>query len=143
MIEIEIPKDVRDYEAKLIGPFTTRQLFCFLGLVGACFLTYKGTSALLGKDSSFVVILTMIAAIPFGLVGWFKPYGMHFEKFAKSVFISTILAPAKRLYKIENLYDNFDKMIDNEEKAKIAKTTNNAVKPAKKPKKKGGDSLGG
>lgn len=122
MIEIEIPQDITKYESKLIGPFTTRQLFCFVGLVGGCVASYKATVSLLGDESGLKMILPMIVAIPFALIGWYKPYGLPFEKFIKSIFVSMFLAPAKRLYKIENVYDEFDKIIDEEEKAKLAQT---------------------
>lgn len=118
MIEIEIPKDIRTYETKLIGPLTTRQLFCVIGLAGSCFLTYKAAVNLLGEDSSLIWFFPMVVAIPFALIGWVKPYGLTFEKFARSVFRSMFLAPAKRVYKIKNLHDEFDKIIDEEEKLK-------------------------
>ena len=118
MIEIEIPKDIRAYEAKLIGPLTTRQLFCIIGLGVSCFLTYKASVNLLGEDSSLIWFFPMVIAIPFALIGWVKPYGLTFEKFAKSVFKTMFLAPTKRIYKIKNLHDEFDKIIDAEEKLK-------------------------
>ena len=101
MIEIEIPKDVRDYETKLLGPFTTRQLICAVCMAVLCILTYKGASSILGEESSLKIFFPIVVAIPFGLIGWVKPYGMKFEKFAKSVFVSMFLSPAKRVYKIK------------------------------------------
>ena len=136
MIEIEIPQDIRKYEAKLIGPFTTRQLLCTIGLVIGCVISYKAATSLFGSDSSLRTIFPMIVAIPFGLVGFYKPYGMPFEKFAKSVFVSMFLAPTKRLYKIKNTHDEFDKIIDNEEKAKLAKENPQLAKTNSKDKKK-------
>ena len=119
MIEIEIPQDISKYESKLIGPFTTRQTICVVGLAVGCISSFFAVSS------------------PFALIGWYKPYGMHFEKFAKSVFVSLILAPAKRLYKIDNVYDRFDKMIDAEEKAKLAKESQQNTKKSKSKKRKG------
>lgn len=139
MIEIEIPKDIREYESKLIGPFTTRQLLCGIGLVLSCYLSYKAAVSVLGDESSLKFFFPMICAIPFGLVGWVKPYGMHFEKFAKSVFVSLVLAPAKRFYKIDNVYDRFDKIIDKEEKEKqlqLEKASKEASSNHKKSKRK-------
>jgi len=130
MIEIEIPKDIRDYEAKLIGPFTTRQLFCAIGLAIGCFGSYKIAVNIFGEDTGLVWLFPAIVAVPLGLIGWYKPYGLPFEKFAKSVFVSMFLAPAKRVYKISNLHDEFDLLIDKEEKAKISE--NKKVKGEKK-----------
>ncbi len=128
MIEIEIPKDVRDFEAKLIGPFTARQLFCAIGLALGCYGSYKMAVNLFGEGASVNMLFPIVGAIPFAAVGWFKPYGMHFEKFARSVFVSMFLSPTKRLYKIDNTFDRFDKIIDAEEKAKVAQETG-ASKP--------------
>lgn len=132
MIEIEIPQDITKYESKLIGPFTTRQLICLVGLVGGCVASYKAITSILGNESPLKMIIPMIVAVPFALIGWYKPYGMYFEKFIKSIFIFTFVAPTKRLYKIENVYDEFDKIIDKEEKEKIEKTNPQAQQKNKK-----------
>lgn len=136
MIEIEIPQDIRKYESKLIGPLTTRQVFAVIGIVVGCVASFKAVSAAFGDETPLRLIAPMIISIPFALFGWYKPYGMHFEKFVKSVFVSLILAPAKRLYKIDNLFDRFDKLIDNEEKAKLAKETSQQPKRNSKRKEK-------
>ena len=136
MIELEIPKDIRAYEAKLIGPFTTRQLFCAIGGALGFYGSYKAAAAVLGEDSSLIWLFPIIVAIPFALIGWVKLYGLTFEKFAKSVFVSMFLAPTKRLYKIENTFDKFDKLIDDEEKARFAKENPEAAKAAKAAKAK-------
>lgn len=136
MIEIEIPQDISKFETKLIGPFTTRQLLCFIGLVAGCVGSYKAVTAFLGDESSLKMIIPMIVAIPFALIGWYKPYGMNFEKFVSSTFVSMFLAPTKRVYKIENTFDAFDKMIDDEEKAKFAKENPQIAKENKKKNKK-------
>lgn len=137
MIEIEIPQDISKYESKLIGPFTTRQTICVAGLLVGCISSFFAVSSVFGEDSPLRLLVPMIIAIPFALIGWYKPYGMHFEKFVKSVFVSLILSPAKRLYKIDNVYDRFDKMIDAEEKAKLAKESQQNTKESKSKKRKG------
>ena len=104
MIELEIPKDIRKYEAKTFGPFTTRQLICF---VIACVISigvYKGLGAFVPQDLCFFIILIIVS--PVLLCGWFKPYGMPFEKFVQATFVSMILAPKVRKYVIENIYYN-------------------------------------
>lgn len=103
MIEIEIPKDINKYEAKLVGPFTTRQTICF---VLACVCGIPTFLFLKDKVPTDVAsIVTMIIFIPFVLVGWVKPYGMTFEKFAQTAFISNFVAPAKRKYVTMNQYE--------------------------------------
>ena len=103
MIEIKIPKEVTKYEAKLVGPFTVRQSMVLLIVVPIISLIYVNLS----KELNSTVCLYL--CIPIGgigaLFGWVKPYGLPFEKYLKSVFINSILAPSVRLYKTENYYD--------------------------------------
>lgn len=101
-IEIRIPKEINRYEAKFIGPFTLRQtislVVCLPIGVGLFILTkpYIGTDL-----AGFLVVPP--AAIGW-MFGWYKPYGMKFEKYLRSVFINSFLAPRKRYYKTENYY---------------------------------------
>ena len=116
MIQVEIPKDVRQYETKLLGPLTLRQsLWGGLG-VGLCLLFYNkvGKPLQLSSDMLFLAC-AIIAFIPI-LFGFAKPYGMPFEKFAKVAFWS-LIAPSHRVYKTKNIYDpeqkNIEKTKDN------------------------------
>lgn len=101
MIERPIPRDIQSYEPKLIGPFTTRQVICGIpgfGLaIGAYFL-------LRGAIGDAALLVSLLIAAPFMLCGWYKPYGIPFDKYAKTVFVSMLLAPNKRKYKTENRY---------------------------------------
>lgn len=109
MIERDI-KDTDKYEAKFIGPLSTRQTIC--GVIGAAFAItgYFLTRNALGDVAFFIGVL---AGFPWFLCGFYKPHNIPFEKFAKSVFISMFLAPAKRRYKTENTYDSllYDKPV--------------------------------
>lgn len=102
MIEVQIPKDVRKYEAKLVGPFTTRQLFFFIAASLISYISFKAISQSLGSETAIMVCVLLVT--PILLVGWYKPYGMPFEKFFQSAFISTVLAPKHRKYKTKNFY---------------------------------------
>lgn len=104
MLEAPIPKDIRKYDAKLVGPFTTRQLFCFIGGAALSYVAYKVLGTSLGTETA-LTICSVIAA-PFLVMGWYKPYGMPFEKFFQTAFISTILAPHHRKYKTKNLFSS-------------------------------------
>lgn len=101
MLEAPIPKDIRKYDAKLVGPFTTRQLFCFVGGAILSYGTYKFFGPALGSTA---LTVCAIVAAPFLVMGWYKPYGMVFEKFFKTAFISTVLAPHNRKYKTKNIF---------------------------------------
>ena len=96
-IQKVIPKDIRKYEPKLIGPFTTRQVLCFTPAAILSVAIFMGFSKILPIDIRFALV-TIVAA-PFILFGVCKPYNMPLEKFLKTVFVSTVLAPKYRKYR--------------------------------------------
>ena len=53
--------------------------------------------------------MTIILVAPLLLCGYIKVYGMPFEKFAKMVFTSIVLAPTNRKYKTVNVYETITK----------------------------------
>lgn len=137
MIEIEIFNDIKDQPAKLVGPFTTRQAVCALGAGLLGFVAYKGTNALFGSGNSYTFLAIMICALPFILLGWIKPYGLPFEKFASNMLYTYLLPPRKRLYKSQTTYEDFENLIEEEEKAALAaEAANNKGKAKTKTKKK-------
>lgn len=127
MIELEVPKDIRKYEAKLFGPFTTRQLICFVIAVAIAFGAYYLFGSLMPQDVSFFVII--IIDLPVLLCGWFKPYGMPFEKFAKTAFTTTFVSPNVRKYVTENLY--YNKMKEEKIAEMQKKKKKQKIKPSK------------
>lgn len=115
MIEIEIPKDISKYEAKLVASFTTRQVACLV-IAGAITVpTFLALGKVAPRDVCSIVVL--LEAIPFVLLGWIKPYGMNFEQFIRTAFISNVLAPKKRKYVTMNIYDYIEDAEFNDEKA--------------------------
>ena len=106
-IEIEIPKDISKYEAKIIGPFTLRQAICTVPAIGIAVLAFTTLIKYIPKD--ICIFITIILVAPLLLCGYIKVYGMPFEKFAKMVFISIVLAPTNRKYKTVNVYETITK----------------------------------
>lgn len=104
MIELEVPKDIRKYEAKLFGPFTTRQLICFVAACIIAFVVYKSAILLMPQD--ICIFFTLIIIAPLLLCGWVKVYGMPFEKFAKVAFTTTFVSPKVRKYVTENAFSD-------------------------------------
>ena len=104
MIEIKIPKEINRYEAKAVGPLTMRQLLSWVICLPLCVGVYLFTYPIIGTDlAGFIAMIPGGAAYCFG---WCKPYGLKFEVYMKSAFISSFLAPSRRLYKTENFYSN-------------------------------------
>lgn len=135
-IEIKIPKEINKYEAHFVGPFTFRQTLC----LGICLPVGVGLFVLskpyIGSDlAGFLVVPP--AAIGY-LFGWYKPYGMKFEKYLKSAFINSFLAPKKRLYKTENYYSQVLAEIKKVDESELAAQIESSgkKKKVKKPKYK-------
>lgn len=103
MGDIEIPRDIRRYESKFIGPFTTRQAIFFAIAAGLVLLIFNSFKDYLNNDLLFGICF--FAATPAILFGFLKPYGMTLEKFLRTAFICNILAPKNRLYRSEIMYD--------------------------------------
>lgn len=134
MIEVEIPSDIKDFEPKLIGPFTKRLLICTIGIVATSLLGY----AILNKftDSGLRVVIPLIFDVPWALIAAYKPYGMKFEKYFVSQLYTTIIPPKHRKYKVENLYEKFEQEMINEEKAKETASKSKTLSKSKGGKKK-------
>lgn len=129
MIEVEIPNDIKEFEPKLIGPFTKRLVLC---LVGMAIISFGGYF-ILDKffDNGIRVLVPLIFDLPLILLAAYKPYGMKFEQYVMSQLYTTIIPPKHRKYKTENLYEQFEQQIEAEEAAKNGQPVNN------KKKKKG------
>ena len=101
MIEVSVPRDIREYEPTVIGTLTARQLVCSVALVlmvyGGWFLEKAIGIADPVSEAPFFIFL----AIPPFLVGWQKPYGMPFEKFIVKAYQDNFRAPQKRIYKVK------------------------------------------
>lgn len=129
MVEITIPKEVTKYETKLIGNFTARQTVCIIFMVLLCVGGYNLMINFLPQDT--VLAVCMVLASPFAACGWIKPYGMHFEDYAKIMLFSNILAPKNRKYKVENTFDLIvaeDKKAEPKQKPKKYKKSKEAFK---------------
>lgn len=98
MIEISIPKDIRKYETKVVGPFTVRQT---VGLVIG--LAFGGLGFAITKSmhlsSDLRTFLTMLMCAPGVLIGWIKFYAIPFEKYIQIIIRNTFLIPKKIKYK--------------------------------------------
>ena len=119
-INIVIPKDITKYEAKLIGPLTTRQTVC---AVPACVLgifAFMVLSKYATRDTA--IFASMIIIVPLILLGWYKPYGIPLEKFIKTIFVTMVMAPKNRKYKTYNMFfipsEDKTKTIQNKKKKK-------------------------
>ena len=135
MIEIRITKDIGDFEPKLIGPLTKRQIICVLIGAPFCFFIYRLTSPYLPVD-----VAGFLCFIPAGiafLFGWIKPYGIKTEKFIKSIGVNILMAPTRRPYKTENTHEKMLRTLEQQEReAAEAATPSSKKKKATRVKEK-------
>lgn len=99
MKDIKIPKEVSEYEAKLIGSLTARQAASLSVGTVVMFLTYVFL-----RDyfyAPIIIIVCSIILIPFIGFAWLKPYGVKIEKIAKLI-VTSRLRSSQRGYKISN-----------------------------------------
>ena len=139
MIDIKIPKEINKYEARAAGPFTMRQLLCLLICLPIGIGIFVLSKPYVGTDiAGFLVFIPGGAAY---LFGWYKPYGMKFEKYLQTVFINAFFAPSKRLYKTENLYESILKDIEKNKAAEELATSSSRKNKAKKKYKRSKDAI--
>lgn len=103
MIEIEMNKDVRTFEPKIMGPFTRRQL---ISLVIAA--AYAGPIAIaVPGDPMMKVLLGCILAIPAILCGFIDILGMPLLQFITYCVIPSLINPKVRKFKSETSYEMY------------------------------------
>lgn len=104
MISVEIPNDIADYKPKLMLGFTGRQVVCILLTAVVIFLDFKFLKPYIGDLS---VMLAAIPAFFAAMFGWgenFTPGHIPFEKYLKSVFVQTFVAPKTRKCKTNHSF---------------------------------------
>lgn len=103
LIEIRIPKEIKEFKEKLFFGMTIRQLVATIVAIGINVPLYIKGKEYLGDDlTSWLVI---IIAIPISLLGFFKYNQMPFERFIKVMLEFHFILPQKSSYKTENLYE--------------------------------------
>lgn len=103
MIEREVLQDIRKYKKKVIGPFSLRELVCFVLALIVCVPTYFFLSKYLVRNA--IIFVIVVLAIPFLLCGWKEVYGMPFEKYAFSVLKKICTRSKHRKYGSTNICD--------------------------------------
>ncbi len=101
MFKLDVPKDIRKVEAKVIGPLTLRQIVW--GCIGgaASYLAVFVQKSVLGPDVPISTgFVFLFAAIP-GIIGFIPIQNMPAEKFFKYFFMF-YLRPRKAKYKVNS-----------------------------------------
>ena len=115
-IEIKVTKEIGNYETKVISTLTLRQLVSLIAAAPIAWVTFNVVSQIASKEAAGFACM-LLGAIPCAF-GFIKPYGMHTEKFLKSIFVNRIMAPQTRKYITENTWESFEHMADEQMKEK-------------------------
>lgn len=107
MLEIEMSKDIKNFEPKIVGPFTLRQIAC-IGISCAYGIPFY---ILFDVEIVTRVMVTLAIMAPVILCGWLTIYNVHLEKFAKIIFVSKFVKPSKRKYKTVTKYNDLNTQI--------------------------------
>ncbi|MBQ8598894.1 MAG: PrgI family protein [Oscillospiraceae bacterium] len=130
MVEIRITRELGDFAPKLVGPFTGRQCLCLVCAAVPCYLIYTQLKKYLPID-----VVGFLCVIPAGIAvafGWIRPYGMKMEAFLRSIFITSVLAPAIRRYKGPNRIQTLLSKVEAAELAAIEEEQGGTKKKKKK-----------
>ena len=101
MIEIRIPKEIKNYREKLFFGLTLRQSICAGVALLICVPLYIFGNKFVPQEAlSWLVILI---AAPLMLAGFFRYNDMTFEQFAVE-FIYHSFTPQKRVYSYEPIF---------------------------------------
>lgn len=123
MIEIKIPKEIREYKEVIFAGLNLRQIISLSVAFAVNVPLYIYTKPHIGDDMASWLV--MLIGIPVFLIGFIKFDGMPFEKYFKIMLRFNFLVPRKRKYKVENIYtviyDEQGKLIDEELKSKNSK----------------------
>ena len=98
MLDICIPKEIRGFEIKTFGPFTTRQMKCGIAAAALAIATYMAEKALLGMNNPPLFPLLFPAA-PFLFLGWGESFlHMKPEDYVRYVWIPNRKRSPNRKY---------------------------------------------
>lgn len=102
MIEIKIPKEIRDYKEVIFAGLNLRQIISLSVAFAINVPLYIFTKPYIGDE--IASWLVMIIGVPVFLVGFIKFDGMPFEKYFLIMLRFNFLVPRRRRYKIDNIY---------------------------------------
>jgi len=101
MIEIRIPKEIKNYREKFFFGLTVRQCLCAAAALLLCVPLYIFGGKFLPQEA--ISWLVIVIAAPLMLVGFFRYNDMTFEKFAVE-WLYFQFAPQKRVYSYEPIF---------------------------------------
>lgn len=120
MINVQMSKDIREFEPKVIGTLTRRQIIAIAAMVAYV----VPIIAVIPANWTIRLIIGMILAVPAILCGWVKLFGVGFEEFFLHYLVPYWFKPRSRYYQMEGRYYTENKPVNdgNEKTKKIQKS---------------------
>lgn len=125
MIEVKLPREIRDFKSKVIFNLTLRQIISLVLALAINIPSYIFLRGKIGEDLAGWIIL--IISFPIFLVGFIKKDGMDYEKYFLIMIRFYFLTPRVRKYKTENAFT----YLLNEQKKEQAKISSQLLKKSK------------
>lgn len=98
MIERRVPKDIRKYKTKVIGPLTLRQIICVLTAVVVDFILYLIIHNLTNLSIDTMILCLILVDVPI-IAFVLSPLNLPMEVYLKEVLIPNFIYPTKRKVK--------------------------------------------
>ena len=122
-MEVRINREIREYTESMFFGLSMRQFFFSVMAILVAVAVYFALKPVLGLETvSWVCIL---AAVPFGAMGFIKYNGMTAEQFVAAWFGDTFLMPKRLLFGNTNIYW---KLIKEQNRKRRNKDDKNTVK---------------
>ena len=103
MAFVPVPKDLSKVKTKVVFNLTKRQLIFFSIGAMVSIPIYLGIRKAIGND--FALMVLIVVAMPFFLLGIFEKDGIPLEKYAIYIIRQKFISPKIRIYKTENFYE--------------------------------------
>ena len=110
MIIVPVPRDVREFKPKFIGPFSKREFIGVAAAVGLALLVFAVTAAFSSGMTlnQRAIIVLVPAAVPLAC-GFIDIQGMPIWVYAQNLLIQNFLAPRHRVYRTNNNFAKYAK----------------------------------
>ena len=101
-MEVKINREIREYTEAMFFGLSMRQFVCSVLALAASVGAYFALKPLMGTE--VVSWLCVIAAVPFGVLGFVRYNGMSAEKFIAAWIKSELLMPKRLAFGNTNMY---------------------------------------
>ena len=100
-IKVAIPRDIQDFEARVIGPLTKRQAVLFIISLAIGFVFFQ-IFGLFKMELALQIILSGFFVTPLLACGWVKMLGMPLEVYFLKCVLPALLSKNTRPYMTVN-----------------------------------------